>query len=953
MANQDTLKLSTKSTGPVECLGQSFPSEEARREHYLKLLAQKLKDPGFRKIEGFPIGKDEDILALSDPPYYTACPNPWIGDFLKAYGTPYDPKKPYHREPFAADVSEGKNHPIYNAHSYHTKVPHRAIMKFILHYTEPGEMIFDGFAGTGMAGVAAQLCGDRSEVQALGYRVRDDGVILDEEGKSFSKLGARRAILNDLSPAATFIAYNYNTPVDVDGFEREAKRILKEVEDELGWMYETRHTDGKSKGRINFTVWSEVFACPECSADIVFYEHGFDQETQSIRDEIVCPGCTSHLTKNRMELKYESIFDNALNQTVRQPKRVPVLIDYSVGKAKFQKAPDSHDLNVNKRIAALPSPQEVPLLEIPDMQMMRVGRMQPSGIKHIHQFFLPREAQALAALWRAAHKTIGARDRHIALFFVEQAIWGMSILNRYVPTHFSQVNRYLSGVFYMASQVSEPSPFYILTGKAKRLAGALAHGLRERCALVQTQDCSRTSAPAESIDYIFVDPPFGENIYYSDLNILLESWHRVLTDAEPEAIVDKVRNKSLQDYGRLMRSCFTEFYRILKPGRWITIEFHNTQNSVWNSIQVGLQEAGFVVTNVSVLDKQGQTFQAVNTPTATKQDLVISAYKPNGGLEARFAKRGETEEGVWDFTKTHLRNLPVVKARGGQLEFIAERDPRILYDRMVAFYVGHSTLVPLSSAEFQAGLAERFPQRNEMFFLPEQVNEYDKKRQQMEGVGQLSIFVEDEKSAVAWLRNFLRDRPSVYSDITTDFMQQLSASWKKWEMRPELRALLEQNFLRFDDDGEVPSQIHSYLSTQFKELRNLAKDHAQLRHKAKDRWYVPDPKKNIDVEKMRNKRLLEEFWTYLPAGYSPPALNPNRGDSLPGLTVPVPKIPKGKKLKEIRTEAVRIGFKHCYQAKDYQTILVVAAILPESVLNEDEQLQMLYDTAVTRTDGNE
>jgi len=131
--NQDTLKLQTKVACQVECLGQTFASEDARREHYLKLLAHKLKDPEFRKIEGFPIGKDEDILALSDPPYYTACPNPWLGEFIKGYGTPYDPKQPYHREPFAADVSEGKNHPIYNAHSYHTKVPHRAIMRYLLH----------------------------------------------------------------------------------------------------------------------------------------------------------------------------------------------------------------------------------------------------------------------------------------------------------------------------------------------------------------------------------------------------------------------------------------------------------------------------------------------------------------------------------------------------------------------------------------------------------------------------------------------------------------------------------------------------------------------------------------------------------------------------------------------------------------------------------------------------
>ena len=67
-----------------------------------------------------------------------------------------------------------------------------------LHYTEPGELVFDGFAGTGMTGVAAQLCGDRAEVQALGYRVREDGTILDQGGKVISRLGARLAVLNDI-----------------------------------------------------------------------------------------------------------------------------------------------------------------------------------------------------------------------------------------------------------------------------------------------------------------------------------------------------------------------------------------------------------------------------------------------------------------------------------------------------------------------------------------------------------------------------------------------------------------------------------------------------------------------------------------------------------------------------------------------------------------------------------
>ncbi len=134
-----------------------------------------------RHIDGFPIAKDEDIINLSDPPCYTACPNPFIEDFIKEHGKPYDPDNDnYHRQPFAADVSEGKNDPIYNAHSYHTKVPHKAIMRYILHYTEPGDIVFDGFCGTGMTGVAAQLCADRNVVESLGYNVQDDGTILDE-----------------------------------------------------------------------------------------------------------------------------------------------------------------------------------------------------------------------------------------------------------------------------------------------------------------------------------------------------------------------------------------------------------------------------------------------------------------------------------------------------------------------------------------------------------------------------------------------------------------------------------------------------------------------------------------------------------------------------------------------------------------------------------------------------
>jgi hypothetical protein len=183
-----------KANHPVICLGLTFENDAARRAHFTEELRLRLQDPEFRKIEGFPIGGDEDILNLSDPPYYTACPNPWIGDFIAEWEAQKKNRpstslgertlsevEGYHREPFAADVSEGKNDPIYNAHSYHTKVPHKAIMRYILHYTEPGDIVFDGFCGTGMTGVAAQMCGDREVVMSLGYKVKPDGTVLQEE----------------------------------------------------------------------------------------------------------------------------------------------------------------------------------------------------------------------------------------------------------------------------------------------------------------------------------------------------------------------------------------------------------------------------------------------------------------------------------------------------------------------------------------------------------------------------------------------------------------------------------------------------------------------------------------------------------------------------------------------------------------------------------------------------
>jgi hypothetical protein len=510
------------------------------------------------------------------------------------------------------------------------------------------------------------------------------------------------------------------------------------------------------------------------------------------------------------------------------------------------------------------------------------------------------------------------------LFCVEQAIWGLSVLNRYGPLHFSQVNRYLTGVYYVASQHAECSPWYILNGKLDRLSKAFQHNLASsKSATITTSTAAHLDLPDNSIDYVFTDPPFGENIYYADLNFLVESWHRVITNTKPEAIIDRFKKKGLPEYQRLMQQCFEEYCRVLKPGRWMTIVFHNSRNAVWNAIQEAMLGAGFVVADVRTLDKQQGSYRQV-TSTAVKQDLVISVYKPNSGLEERFKLEAGTAEGVWDFVRTHLKQLPVFVAKDGQAEVIVERQNYLLFDRMVAFHVQRGVTVPLSATEFYAGLEQRFSLRDGMYFLPEQVAEYDKRRMTVNEILQLSIFVIDESSAIQWLKQQLIKKPQTFQEIHPQFLREIGG-WQKHEKPLELSALLEENFLRYDGRGEVPSQIHSYLSTNFKELRNLPKDDPTLRAKARDRWYVPDPNKAGDLEKLRERTLLREFDEYL--------------DS------------KQKRLKVLRLEAVRAGFKKAWGERDYAIIIDVAGKIPENILQEDPKLLMWYDQAVTRTGG--
>ncbi len=825
-----------------------------------------------RNIEGFPIAKDEDIIALSDAPYYTACPNPYIEEFIRENGKPYDEATDdYHREPFAADVSEGKNDPIYNAHSYHTKVPHKAIMRYILHYTNPGDIVFDGFCGTGMTGVAAQMCATPETEFKMQIEGEMPGV----------KWGARKAILSDLSPAATFIAYNYNTHANVSAFREEAKRILTQVEKEFGWMYETRHSIGQSTldgkplmGKINYTVWSEVLICPNCGAENVYWDMATDIDKATITSDCHCIKCNCEVIKRESQRSFETHFDDLINKPVSLVKFVPVLINYTYGDKRHEKTPDEYDLELIEKINSMVSPYWIPNNQI------RVGDKTDDperlGITYVHQMYTKRNAIALACI--NAHVTMPKM-----LWVLTSAMPRLAKQNKFTMDRKMGI---FSGTLIIPSLHIESNPLNTIKRKIKDASKAEFVG--KDVPIIQCGSLvSLPNLPDNSCDYVFTDPPFGDNINYSELNYLWESWLKVITNTKTESIVSVKQEKSLLEYQNLMERAFAEYYRVLKPNRWITVEFHNSRNAVWNAISEAIQRAGFIVADVRILNKQQSSYNQVRGATqAIKQDLVISAYKPKDSFKREFISRAGSEETAWAFVRQHLDNLPVAVVKNGKIELISERQAFLLFDRMVAYHIMNGISVPLDAADFFGGLDDKFLKRDGMYFLADQVNEYDTARiiNDVEEI-QFSLIVSNEKTAIAWLYQQL-STPQTYADIQPKFMQEIKTV-DKYEAIPELAVLLEDSFLQ-DDNGK---------------------------------WYIPDRTKEVDIAKLREKKLLKEFEGYLGT--------------------------KGK-LKKFRTDAIRVGFAKLWADKNYKLIVETADRLPEDIIQEDDKLLMYYDLSLGR-----
>lgn len=718
----------------------------------LNLTKEKILEDfeSMKLFKGFPIGDTEDILEISKPPYFTSYPNPYIKRFIEYYGSIYDEEKDnYDVLPYSQDQSYGRTDSVYNIHSYHTKVPPQSIINYIKHYTEEGDIVLDFFSGSGMTGVSALRAN-------------------------------RHPILLDLSPFASYIGFNNINHIDIEKFETFAFNIYDDVFKDYSYLYSIK---GNNDCQRNFTVWSEVQTCPFCNHDYIFFD------AKSKGKEIICPNCDVLLKKNKLKCKLDNNGKGIF---------VPVEIHYMKKNKRQAIAIDDYEKNILNELDSFKIPYWFPRNELPQGYNTNQP-IKSHGFSLIQDFFTKRNLLVISAFFDKIEQYDIENEYKTKLKFgITAAMMRLSSLNRFMPSHNRHVGP-LSGTLYVPKLFAEINPFKNIKEKINAIIKAEYNYKNDKFIVSNQSSTDIHNIPDNSIDYIFIDPPFGENLMYSEINFIWESWLKIFTSNQDEVIINSSQNKEISDYFNLMLKSLNEAFRVLKPNHWITLEFHNSKASIWRIIQKSLIKSGFVIAQVVTLDKQKGTTKQLSYNGAVKNDLMINAYKPNTKFRTNFIRKSGLNMEL-NFVKMQLSKLPIKP--------LIERTPQMLYSQLLAQYIQNGFEIRMDATELYDLLSKNFIERNEYFFTSEQVIIYDKNSDLINKIddcylNQTILGIDSEKTAIIWLFNFLKE-PKIYSEIHEEYLKNLVVSYDKI---PELKNMLDENFVIENGMYRLPSDL--------------------------------------------------------------------------------------------------------------------------------------------------
>jgi DNA modification methylase/DNA-binding transcriptional regulator YiaG len=555
-------------------------------------------------------------------------------------------------EPPEAGMSAGKNTYTYDAHTYHTKVPPQGIAELLAHYLPEGRsLILDAFAGSGMTGVAAQVTGHDS-------------------------------ILNELSPAACFIADRFTSSIAPTLFEAGVTAVLDATRDVRRRLYTTKCRECGHDTEILYTVWSYKVLCYHCGSEFVLWDHcrkyGTRVREHKILSEFPCPQCKTVLEKSKLQ----------------RTSVVPVMLGYKCctgGQQETTHSLSDEDMGLIEEIEQNPplQPGFFPQTKLP----VGVNLRQPAkhGLDSIDKFYTSRNLAAMSHLWRTIHRV---EDINLAAYL---AFAFTSLYQR--VTRLSEF-RFWGGSgntarFNVPYISNEANVFLTFERKAKTILDHLrtsAANYKAHSVIVRGSATHLDYLPDNSIDLIFTDPPFGANINYSEMNILWESWLGEFTDTAQEAIINKVQGKDVTAYQNLMTASMHECYRVLRPGHWMLLVFMNSSKEVWNALQEAIAHAGFTIRKIDIFDKQHGTFKQFVSENTAGFDLVLHCSKPLVLQSSAIVDRTVIGDSIRTFLNHYGGNLPT------QVYLHVGRDSEIDYRKLYSEWLssslmGHSEIV--------------------------------------------------------------------------------------------------------------------------------------------------------------------------------------------------------------------------------------------------------------------
>ncbi len=162
---------------------------------------------------------------------------------------------------------------------------------------------------------------------------------------------------------------------------------------------------------------------------------------------------------------------------------------------------------------------------------------------------------------------------------------------------------------------------------------------KRRMYLVAQNDSTRISLPSESVDFVVTDPPYFNNVQYSDLSHFFRCWLKTFLPeqarwqyaAQDSAVAESSQNE--EKFGSVIGSIWKECNRVLKrPHGRLIFTYHHWRPRAWAQLTIALQKAGFLLANAFVVHSENPISVHIMNLRSLKHDAIL-VLKPRNGRE--------------------------------------------------------------------------------------------------------------------------------------------------------------------------------------------------------------------------------------------------------------------------------------------------------------------------------